>query len=97
MNKQLYLVTETFSYGIGEKTFILPEIDEHAKDYDVTIISHASKAVLKDKVNETRLDGRIRNVSGTDQKKYYEKVTEKKRNGSKCVDMSISCNLYVNI
>lgn len=32
MNKQLYLVTETFPYGTGEKTFILPELDELVKN-----------------------------------------------------------------
>lgn len=74
MNKQLYLVTETFPYGTGEKTFILPELDELAKNYDVTIISHASKAVLSDKVNETKLDGRIKNVNIDVNLKWYKKI-----------------------
>lgn len=74
MNKQLYLVTETFPYGTGEKTFILPELDELAKNYDVTIISHASKVVLKDKVNETKLDGRIKNVNIDIDLKWYKKI-----------------------
>lgn len=74
MNKQLYLVTETFPYGTGEKTFILPELDELTKNYDVTIISHASKAVLNDKVNETKLDGRIKNVNIDINLKWYKKI-----------------------
>ena len=38
----LYLFTDTFPYGSGEKTFIIPEIYELEKNFDVTIISSAS-------------------------------------------------------
>lgn len=63
MGKKLYLVTETFPYGTAEKTFILPELAELCKSYDVTIISHASKEVLEDKTNETRLNKNIKVVN----------------------------------
>ena len=74
MKKQLYLVTETFPYGTGEKTFILPELAELIKNYDVTIISHASKQVCEDKGNETKLDDGIKVVNIDINLKWYKKI-----------------------
>lgn len=38
---KILLATESFPYGRGEKTFVLPELARLAKEYDVTVISHA--------------------------------------------------------
>ena len=40
---KILLATENFPYGSGEKSFIMPELKRLAKDYQVTIISHAGK------------------------------------------------------
>lgn len=74
MNKQLYLVTETFPYGTGEKSFIIPELEELVKHYDVTIISHAPKAAFEDKKNETKLDSGIKVINIDIDFKWYKKL-----------------------
>jgi len=53
--KQLYLLTDTFPYGKGEKTFIIPELKELRKHFEVTIISAAS---MRDK-NNTEMTSEI--------------------------------------
>lgn len=58
--KNLYLITSSFPYGIGEKTFILPELSCLKEEYDITIISTASKQEYEDKENETKLDTDIK-------------------------------------
>lgn len=58
--KKLYLVTETFPYGKGEKSFIEPELKYLVQHYDITIISHASDDKLLDKQNISVLDERIK-------------------------------------
>ena len=63
MKRKLYLLTETFPYGRGEKTFIIPELKELNKQFDVTIISHASKALCEDKENITKLPEDIKVVN----------------------------------
>lgn len=40
---KILLATESFPYGRGEKTFVLPELSRLAKEYDVTVISHADE------------------------------------------------------
>lgn len=63
MNKRIYLSTEAFPYGKGEKTFILPELEELKKYYEITIISHASSDDLMDKKNTTVLDDTIKVIN----------------------------------
>lgn len=41
---KLLLATESFPYGRGEKSFILPELKRLAEDYDITILCHADRA-----------------------------------------------------
>lgn len=40
---KILLATESFPYGRGEKTFVLPELIRLSKEYDVTVISHADE------------------------------------------------------
>lgn len=40
---KILLATESFPYGRGEKTFVLPELARLSKEYDVTVISHADE------------------------------------------------------
>ncbi|MCH5261440.1 MAG: glycosyltransferase [Lachnospiraceae bacterium] len=61
--KKLFLVTETFPYGTAEKTFILPELPELLKYYDVTIISHASETVVNDIENISVLPPEVKIVN----------------------------------
>lgn len=42
--QKLLLATESFPYGRGEKSFILPELKRLAEDYDITILCHADRA-----------------------------------------------------
>lgn len=44
---KILLATENFPYGSGEKSFIMPELKRLAKDYQVTIISHAGKEQIE--------------------------------------------------
>ena len=57
--KKIYLFTLSFPYGKGEKSFILPELNELLKEYEVTILSCAKKEQVEDKVNETKLDSTV--------------------------------------
>lgn len=43
---RILLATENFPFGKGEKSFILPELARLAKEYDVTVISHADAGQL---------------------------------------------------
>lgn len=45
---KLILATESFPYGKGEKTFILPEIERLKKYFEIVIISHASRELLEE-------------------------------------------------
>lgn len=72
--KKLYLITETFPYGKGEKTFILPELTELIKNYDVTIVSHATRKEIEDKQNETILDNNIKVIHIPIQLPWYKRI-----------------------
>ena len=63
MKRKLYLLTETFPYGKGEKTFIIPELRELNKYFDITILSHAAKAVCEDEANTTKLPEDIKVIN----------------------------------
>lgn len=63
MKKKLILVTETFPYGKGEKSFILPELEDLVDIYDIIIVAHAKKEMLEDETYITRLDPRIKVVN----------------------------------
>lgn len=62
--KKLFLITENFPYGTtGENTFILSELPELVKYYDVTVISHASEAVVNDHANIAALPSEVKVVN----------------------------------
>lgn len=58
--EKLYILTDAFPYGKGEKTFILPEIEVLKKVYDITIISGASSKAAAQKELITKLDDNIK-------------------------------------
>ncbi len=60
MKRKLFLVTDCFPYGRGEKTFIAPELQHLLKDYDVTIITRAGREVIEDIDSVTRLEAEIK-------------------------------------
>ena len=74
MKKKLYLITETFPYGSGEKPFLIPELEELVKRYDITIISHAHKAELNDDANRTNLDTAIKVVNVDIKLQWYKRI-----------------------
>ena len=55
----LYLITDGFPFGKGEKPFILPELPYLMEEYKVTVISPAPKSVAEDTKYITKLDDRI--------------------------------------
>lgn len=57
--KKIYILTDGFPYGRGEKTFILPEIEVLKKTYDITIISGASSKEAAQEELITKLDDSI--------------------------------------
>lgn len=60
--QNLYLITDGFPYGQGEKSFILPELPYLMEEYRLTIISPAPEAVAREKEYVTQLDSGIRLV-----------------------------------
>lgn len=56
---KLYLLTDYFPYGTGEKTFILPEIEVLKEEYEITIISTAGRKLTEQRENVTQLDKSI--------------------------------------
>lgn len=46
--RKLILATESFPYGRGEKTFILPELERLRQYFDITIVSHANREQMED-------------------------------------------------
>lgn len=63
MKRKLIISTETFPYGKGEKTFILPELEKLAKNYDITIVSHAHADMLLDTEDITKLPPEIKVIN----------------------------------
>ncbi|MCH5251080.1 MAG: glycosyltransferase [Lachnospiraceae bacterium] len=72
--KKLFLSTENFPYGTGEKTFILPELPELLKYYDVTIISHASETVVNDVENISVLPPEVKVVNLDIKLPWYRQI-----------------------
>lgn len=72
--QKLFLVTERFPYGTSEKSFILPELEELVKYYDVTILSHATRAELDDKENETILIPEVKVINLGIELTWYQKI-----------------------
>ena len=60
--RNLYLITDGFPFGKGEKPFILPELPYLLEEYNLTIISPAPQAVVDDVNYTTKLDDRIKLV-----------------------------------
>ena len=48
--RKLILATESFPYGRGEKTFILPEIERLRQHFDITIVSHANREQMEEDI-----------------------------------------------
>lgn len=57
--KRLYLLTNSFPYGKGEKSFILPELNYLKDNYDITILSLASELEKSDVSLKTGLSNNI--------------------------------------
>jgi glycosyltransferase involved in cell wall biosynthesis len=62
MNKKLYLLTDSFPYGEGEKSFIIPELEYLKSLYEIIIISFANSKDRLDRELETELDDGIKVV-----------------------------------
>lgn len=60
--KNLYLITDGFPFGKGEKPFILPELPYLIEEYNITVISPAPTEIASVKEEITPLDKRIRLV-----------------------------------
>lgn len=60
--KKLLLFTDGFPYGLGEKSFILPELERLVEEYDITIVSCAGAKIKEDVQHITQLDSRIHTV-----------------------------------
>lgn len=60
---RLVIATETFPFGKGEKPFLIPEISELEKHFEITVCSHATKKDEEDKTNTTILNPNIKVVN----------------------------------
>lgn len=66
MQTKMFLVTDTFPYGKGEKSFIIPELSYLLKYFDVTVITRAGKETVIDTENITKLGTEIEVVKIAD-------------------------------
>lgn len=46
--RKLILATETFPYGKGEKSFILPELERLRRHFSITVVSHANREQVEE-------------------------------------------------
>lgn len=58
--RKIYLITNGFPWGKGEKTFIIPEINYLKEKYDLTVIANASDKILLQQEYFTKLDDNIK-------------------------------------
>lgn len=72
--KKLYLSTEGFPYGTTEKSFILPELEELCKFFEVVIISHAKDMVYREKKNETLLSRTVKVYNIDVKLQWYKRI-----------------------
>ncbi len=52
---RLYLFTDEYPFGKGEKPFVEPEIEALKKIYNVVVVSHASERAIADEANRSAL------------------------------------------
>lgn len=57
--RKVYLFTLSYPYGKGEKTFITPELHQMLKEFDVTVLSCASKKQIRETEYITKLDSSV--------------------------------------
>lgn len=60
--EKLFLFTNGYPYGKGEKPFIDPEVNALKDIYELTIVSYASPEKIEDKPSFTKLDEKIKNI-----------------------------------
>ncbi len=62
MKVKMFLVTDSFPFGKGEKSFIIPELPYLLENFDLTIITKAGKGMVEDVENITTLQDGIKVV-----------------------------------
>ncbi len=72
--KKLFLSTETFPYDSAENSFILPELPELLRQFDVTIISHASADIVANRSGWTPLPETVRVVNIEIKLPFYRRL-----------------------
>ncbi len=72
--KKLYLLTNSFPYGKGEKSFIIPELNYLKKDFEVTILSCATELEKCDISTESKLDNDIQKIHLKSSIFFIEKI-----------------------
>lgn len=60
---KILLATDSFPYGRGEKSFILPELGRLTKEYDVTVISHADQRQITEGFEDRELPAGVRVIT----------------------------------
>ena len=58
--RNLYLFTDSFPFGKGEKSFIIPEIEALQHRYDITVVTEVSEELKADSKKLTALNDNIR-------------------------------------
>lgn len=66
MKTKMFLITDSFPYGKGEKPFIIPELPYLLENFDLTIITKAGKGMVEDVENITTLPDNIKVVKMID-------------------------------
>lgn len=71
---KLFLFTNGYPYGKGEKSFIEPELNALKDIYELTIVSYASTEDLKDTSHLSQLDEEINNIIIQISKSKFSKI-----------------------
>lgn len=91
--RNLYLITDGFPFGKGEKPFILPELPYLMEEYKVTVISPAPREIAEDVNYITKLDDRIKLIhipplvtatKSTRYKQYHKTSSSSRRISTHC-------------
>lgn len=72
--KKMYLFTLSYPYGMGEKTFISPELNEISMEYEVTILTCASKEQIQNKACITEVNDSVSVIHLKDYLNRKEKI-----------------------
>lgn len=74
MRPQMIILSSTFPYGKGEKTFIGPELDVLTEEYDIILITHADANDIADIENRSIINPHISIIHSDNNISFGQKI-----------------------